>query len=217
MKNTMLKLLAVILVLSMLFTSAFSALVMAEDTVAEETVDDTTGDDTTGDDTTGDDTTGDDTTGDDTTGDDTTGDDTTGDDTTGDDTTGDDTTGDDTTGDDTNDDTTGDDTTNDDNTAGDKPVDGDNTTQPVITPKINAPATIKYAEQIVVTLEGIRSQDLVYGGKDFIAVRELSENEVLITLVGIVNGDEIDFIPEGGYITISDKVSGTGISIQVVE
>ena len=127
MKNTMLKLLAVILVLSMLFTSAFSALVMAEDTVAEETVDDTTGDDTTGDDTTGDDTTGDDTTGDDTTGDDTTGDDTTGDDTTGDDTTGDDTTGDDTTGDDTTgDDTTGDDTTGDDTTGDD--TTGDDTT-----------------------------------------------------------------------------------------
>ncbi len=150
MKNTVLKLLAFLLVLSMLFTAGLSSAVMAEEAnpVEESGSGETAGDDTAGDDTTGDDTTGDDTTGDDTTGDDTTGDDTTGDDTTGDDTTGDDTTGDDTTGDDT----TG------DNTAGDNTTD-----EPADEPEDEGSD-----EADAITYEGEVGEEIDFSDSDFV-------------------------------------------------
>ncbi|MBR6720409.1 MAG: S-layer homology domain-containing protein [Clostridia bacterium] len=130
MKNIAMKILAFLLVFTMI-CSAVSVFAEEADTTpaAEDTGDVTTGDVTTGDVTTGDVTTGDDTTGDDTTGDGTTGDSTTGDGTTGDGTTGDGTTGDSTTGDGTTGDgttgdgTTGDSTTGDGTTGDDTPED----------------------------------------------------------------------------------------------
>ncbi len=89
--------------------------------------------------------------------------------------------------------------------------------QPIVV-KINAPETMVYGEPITLTLEGIKATDLKFGNEDFIAIDIISDTEVQITLVGIVNdAGEVEFVPAAGYITVTDSVSGVNVSIEIIE
>ena len=89
--------------------------------------------------------------------------------------------------------------------------------EPVVV-RINAPEVMYYAEPIVITLEGINANDLKFGNEDFLAIAILSDTEVEITLVGIVNdAGDVEFVPAAGYITITDSVSGVHVVIEIVE
>ena len=84
--------------------------------------------------------------------------------------------------------------------------------------KINAPATIKYAEPITITLEGVKAEDLRFGNEDFLYVEIISETEVEVTLIGIVNdAGEVELVPAAGYITVTDAVSGVHVVIEIAE
>ena len=89
--------------------------------------------------------------------------------------------------------------------------------EPVVV-RINAPEVMYYAEPIVITLEGINANDLKFGNEDFLAIAILSDTEVEITLVGIVNdAGDVEFVPAAGYITITDSVSGVHVVIEIVD
>jgi hypothetical protein len=96
---------------------------------------------------------------------------------------------------------------------------GDDTTPPVTTVKITAPETLSYGKPITVKLEGCKVDDLVFGNSDFIAISKISDTEVSIILVGIVNETtgQVEIVPASGYITITDSVSGTNVTINIVE
>ena len=113
-----------------------------------------------------------------------------------------------------------------DNTPEDKPVQNvtkpeDNTPEDTFTPvivKINAPATIKYAEPITITLEGVKAENLRFGNEDFLYVEIISETEVEVTLIGIVNdAGEVELVPAAGYITVTDAETGANTTIEIVE
>jgi energy-coupling factor transporter transmembrane protein EcfT len=93
------------------------------------------------------------------------------------------------------------------------------TTPPAVTVKINAPETLSYGNPVTVTLEGCKVDDLVFGNSDFIAISKISDTEVSIILVGIVNETtgQVEIVPASGYITITDSVSGTNVTINIVE
>lgn len=95
----------------------------------------------------------------------------------------------------------------------------DNNDTSTVTAKINAPETLSYGQPIAVTLEGCKVDDLVFGNEDFIAISKVSDTEVTIILVGIVNETtgQVEIVPASGYITITDSVSGTNVSISIVE
>ncbi len=96
---------------------------------------------------------------------------------------------------------------------------GDTTTPPATTVKIDAPDTLSYGKPITVKLEGCKVDDLVFGNEDFIAISKISDTEVSIILVGIVNETtgQVEIVPASGYVTITDSVSGTNVSINIVE
>ncbi len=99
----------------------------------------------------------------------------------------------------------------------DEPVEQPEEVEPVVV-RINAPEVMYYAEPIVLTLEGINANDLKFGNEDFLAITILSDTEVEITLVGIVNdAGEVEFVPAAGYITVTDAVSGVHVVIEIVE
>ncbi len=84
--------------------------------------------------------------------------------------------------------------------------------------KINAPETMRYAEPIILTLEGVKAENLKFGNEDFLAIAILSDTEVEITLVGIVNdAGEVEFVPAAGYITVTDSETGANVTIEIVE
>ncbi len=83
--------------------------------------------------------------------------------------------------------------------------------------KIDAPKTMSYAEPITIKLEGIKAQDLKFGNEDFLSIVIISDSEVEVTLVGIVNdAGEVEFTPGSGYITVTDSVSGVHTTIEIV-
>ncbi len=87
-----------------------------------------------------------------------------------------------------------------------------------IAPKINAPETIVYAEPIIITLEGIKAENLKFSNEDFLSIVIISDSEVEVTLIGIVNdAGEVEFIPGSGYITVTDSVSGVNAYIEIAE
>ncbi len=97
---------------------------------------------------------------------------------------------------------------------------GDNTTNGTpVTVKIDAPDTLSYGKPITVKLEGCTVDDLVFGNEDFVAISKVSDTEVSIILVGIVNETtgQVEIVPASGYITITDSVSGTNVTINIVE
>ncbi len=96
---------------------------------------------------------------------------------------------------------------------------GDDTTPPATTVKITAPETLSYGKPVTVKLEGCKVDDLVFGNSDFIAISKISDTEVSIILVGIVNETtgQVEIVPASGYITITDSVSGTNVTINIVE
>lgn len=97
---------------------------------------------------------------------------------------------------------------------------GDNTANGTpVTVKIDAPATLSYGVPITIKLEGCKVDDLVFGNEDFIAISKVSDTEVSIILVGIVNETtgQVEIVPASGYITITDSVSGTNVTINIVE
>ena len=99
----------------------------------------------------------------------------------------------------------------------DEPVEQPEEVEPVVV-KINAPEVMYYAEPIILTLEGINANDLKFGNEDFLAIAILSDTEVEVTLVGIVNdAGEVEFVPAAGYITVTDAVSGVHVVIEIVE
>ncbi len=84
--------------------------------------------------------------------------------------------------------------------------------------KINAPETMRYAEPIILTLEGVKAENLRFGNEDFLAIAILSDTEVEITLVGIVNdAGDVEFVPAAGYITVTDSETGANVTIEIVE
>ncbi len=99
----------------------------------------------------------------------------------------------------------------------DEPEEQPEEVEPVVV-RINAPEVMYYAEPIIITLEGINANDLKFGNEDFLAIVILSDTEVEITLVGIVNdAGEVEFVPAAGYITVTDSVSGVHVVIEIVE
>jgi len=95
---------------------------------------------------------------------------------------------------------------------------GDTPEPPIVTTKINAPDTMSYGKPITIDLEGISADNLKYGGEDFVSIVKVSDTQVVLTLVGIVNDEgQVEIVPASGYITITDSVSGTNASIRVVE
>ena len=83
--------------------------------------------------------------------------------------------------------------------------------------KINAPETMVYAEPVVITLDGIKAQDLKFSDEEYFSIVIISENEVEITLVGIVNdAGEVEFAPDASCIVITDSVSGIHTTIWIV-
>ena len=83
--------------------------------------------------------------------------------------------------------------------------------------KIDAPKTMSYAEPITIKLEGIKAQDLKFGNEDFLSIVIISDTEVEVTLVGIVNdAGEVEFTPGSGYITVTDSVTGVHTTIEIV-
>lgn len=114
------------------------------------------------------------------------------------------------------------DNTNDNTNVGDNTQEPGNqnpgTDAPAVNVKINAPETMSYGVPITVKLEGCKADDLKYGNKDFIAISKVSDTEVTLILVGIVNdAGEVEFVPASGYITITDSVSGVNVSIEITE
>ena len=94
----------------------------------------------------------------------------------------------------------------------------DDTQTPVVTPKISAPSTMSYGVPVTLTLEGITADNLKYGGEDFVSIVKISDSQVVLTLVGIVNdAGQVQIVPASGYITVTDSVSGTNVSIRIVE
>ena len=88
----------------------------------------------------------------------------------------------------------------------------------VVEAKIYAPKTIVYAEPIIITLEGIKAENLMFSNEDFLSIVIVSDSEVEVTLIGIVNdAGEVEFIPGSGYITVTDSVSGVNAYIEIVE
>ena len=84
--------------------------------------------------------------------------------------------------------------------------------------KIHAPETMKYGEPIRVTVEGINAHNLKFGNEDFLSVVVISDTELEITLVGIVNDlGDVEFVPAAGYITITDPATGANVIIEIVE
>ena len=91
-------------------------------------------------------------------------------------------------------------------------------TTPTVEVKINAPETIVFAEPITITLEGCKAENIIFGNEDFLSIVIVSESEIEVTLVGIVNDSgEVEFVPAAGYITVTDSVSGKNVSIEIVE
>jgi len=108
-------------------------------------------------------------------------------------------------------------TDEEDTTVGETPTDEEDTT-PEVEVKISAPDTMKYGEPVHVILEGANADNLKYGNSDFISIVKISDNEVVLTLVGIVNdAGQVEIVPASGYITVTDSVTGTNISIRIVE
>lgn len=84
--------------------------------------------------------------------------------------------------------------------------------------KITCPDTMKYGVPVTITVEGIDVDNLVYGNEDFISIVKVSDTQVVLTLVGIVNdAGQVEIVPAAGYITVTDSVSGTNFSIRIVE
>ncbi len=84
--------------------------------------------------------------------------------------------------------------------------------------KIHAPETMTYGEPIRVTVEGINAHDLKFGNEDFLSVVVISDTELEVTLIGIVNDQgEVEFVPAAGYITITDPATGANVIIEIVE
>lgn len=107
----------------------------------------------------------------------------------------------------------------DQNTGDNNQNNNDSTPPPAVTVKINAPGTLSYGKPVTVTLEGCKVDDLVFGNSDFIAISKVSDTEVSIILVGIVNETtgQVEIVPASGYITITDSVSGENVTINIVE
>ena len=102
-------------------------------------------------------------------------------------------------------------------TATDTETELEDTDVPVII-KIDAPETMSYAEPITIKLEGINANNLKFGNEDFLYIDIISDSEVEITLIGIVNdAGEVEFVPASGYITVTDPVSGVNVTIDIVE
>ena len=87
-----------------------------------------------------------------------------------------------------------------------------------VAPTIVAPDVMKYGKPVTISLKGIDADNLKYGGEDFISIVKVSDTQVVLTLVGIVNdAGQVQIVPASGYITITDTVSGTNTSIRIVE
>ena len=110
---------------------------------------------------------------------------------------------------------------NENQNPGDETDNPGNTTTPppAVTVKIDAPDTLSYGKPITVKLEGCKVDDLVFGNSDFIAISKISDTEVSVILVGIVNETtgQVEIVPASGYITITDSVSGENVTINIVE
>ena len=83
--------------------------------------------------------------------------------------------------------------------------------------KIDAPKVMRYAEPITIKLEGINANNLRFGNEDFLSIVIISDSEVEVTLIGIVNdAGEVEFVPGSGYITVTDSVSGVHTTIEII-
>lgn len=80
-------------------------------------------------------------------------------------------------------------------------------TEPEVSPAIKCASTIRYGETVYVNLEGIDASNLKVSNRAFVSVEIISSSRVAITLTEDVTG----------YITITDKVSGTNVVIDIVE
>ena len=79
--------------------------------------------------------------------------------------------------------------------------------EPEVTPTIKCAKTIRYEETLYVNLEGIKASNLLVSNKNFVAVENISDSCVAITLK-----EDVD-----GYITLTDSVSRVNVVIDIVE
>lgn len=82
-----------------------------------------------------------------------------------------------------------------------------NKLEPEVTPTIKCAGTIRYGETLYVNLEGIKASNLLVSNKNFVAVENISDSRVAITLK-----EDVD-----GYITLTDSVSRVNVVIDIVE